>query len=126
MSKKIVIDGIVYEEVTEGNYFIYPDKGSFKDDFDKPYQIRVVKESDDSWSTGIQYDNEFVPKKLTDYVKVVKKRFKGKGKTERPICPHCQQDLIRSYEYKMNPKTGKRNYMAYGWHCDECPYEIRD
>lgn len=125
MNKKLIIDGIVYEEVTEGNYFIYPANGSFKDDFDKPYQIRVVKEADGSWSTGLQYDDEYVPETLPDYVREVKKRYKGRGKdgeaSNRPTCPLCGEDMKVSLEY-VKGKAPRR----YGVHCNECKHEEWD
>lgn len=52
--------------------------------------------------------------------------FKGRGKTERPICPHCQQDLKRSYVYKKNKTTGKWQFVATGWECSECEYKQWD
>lgn len=121
MSRKTTIDGVVYEEITGGNYVIHPEDGSFKDDFDKEFYIRVVAEADGSWSTGLQYIDEYVPEKLPDYVKVVKKRFKGRGKTERPVCPQCGEDMKVSLEYKRGESPER-----YGVHCRACKIEIWD
>jgi hypothetical protein len=43
-------------------------------------------------------------------------------KTERPICPHCQNDLKRSYIREYNP--GK--FMANGWECKACKCKMWD
>lgn len=51
-------------------------------------------------------------------------RRKGQGKTQRPICPHCQQDLDRSY---IRSWVGdKRTYQATGWECKVCKYKQWD
>lgn len=125
MATKLIINEIEYEEVNDGNYIIRPANGLFKDDFDKKYYIRVVKESDGSWSTGLQYEDGYVPEKLPDFVNVVKKRFKGRGKdgesSNKPICPHCGEDLKSSLEY-VKGKAPKK----YGFHCLKCKYQIFD
>jgi len=51
--------------------------------------------------------------------------FKGRGKTERPVCPKCSHDLKRSYE-SIKQENGKWKHIAYGWHCIPCKYEIFD
>jgi|GEM_PF-4092612 len=50
-------------------------------------------------------------------------RFKGRGKTERPICPKCGEDLKRSYETAEEWKKGK---VPYGWHCKKCKHQEWD
>jgi len=54
--------------------------------------------------------------------------YKGRGKhgedSNRPTCPHCQQDLKRSYEsIKQGVKWIK---VPYGYHCLKCKYQIFD
>ena len=51
-------------------------------------------------------------------------RRKGRGKTERPVCPHCQQDLKRSFIRGWS--EDKRTYLAFAWVCVECNYIIWD
>jgi predicted amidophosphoribosyltransferase len=52
--------------------------------------------------------------------------FKGRGKKTRPTCPHCQQDLKRSYEYCWNPETKKGKFEANGWECKKDKYKQWD
>jgi len=62
--------------------------------------------------------------KLVDtYAKRV--HFKGRGKTTKPTCPHCQQDLKRSYE-SVEIASGNWSKVPYGWHCKPCKYQIFD
>jgi hypothetical protein len=49
-------------------------------------------------------------------------RFKGRGKTEKPSCPQCGEDMLRSYE----AKKGKKNKIPYGWHCSTCRHQEWD
>jgi uncharacterized protein with PIN domain len=51
-----------------------------------------------------------------------KLRRKGEGKTERPTCPKCQQDLKRSYTREYNPDK----FVANGWECEGCKVKIWD
>lgn len=51
--------------------------------------------------------------------------FKGRGKTERPTCPTCGEDLKRSYE-AIKQDSGKWVKIPYGHHCKECKYQIFD
>lgn len=51
--------------------------------------------------------------------------FKGRGKTERPVCPRCGDDLKRSYE-SFEIKKGTWSKKPYGWHCSKCKYQIFD
>ena len=48
--------------------------------------------------------------------------WKGRGKTEKPTCPHCGEDLRRSYEIK-KCSTSKK---PYGWHCKTCKHQEWD
>jgi hypothetical protein len=48
--------------------------------------------------------------------------FKGRGKTERPVCPQCGEDLQRSYTYQKKP-NGKWQYVSTGWECTEHRYK---
>lgn len=54
--------------------------------------------------------------------KEVKKRYKGRGKTEKPLCPICNNDMKRSYGYK----EGTKIKVPYGWHCESCKQQIFD
>lgn len=59
--------------------------------------------------------------------KYISKRvcFKGRGKTERPTCPTCGEDLKRSYE-AIKQDSGKWVKIPYGHHCKECKYQTFD
>jgi ssDNA-binding Zn-finger/Zn-ribbon topoisomerase 1 len=120
MIKKSIIDGIVYEEINPDNYIIRPENGLFKDDFDKEYYINVVREEDGSWRSGLQYSDEYVPEKLPDYINAIKKRihFKGRGKTVKPTCPQCGEDMYNSYIRKR--VDGKLKLIKTGIECPEC------
>lgn len=48
-------------------------------------------------------------------------RFKGRGQTTRPTCPHCGEDLKVSLEH-VKGKAPKR----YGHHCLKCKYQTFD
>lgn len=48
--------------------------------------------------------------------------FKGRGKTERPVCTQCGEDLKVSLEYIERGKPPKR----YGLHCKKCKVQIFD
>jgi C4-type Zn-finger protein len=52
--------------------------------------------------------------------------FKGRGKTIKPTCPNCQEDLKRSYEYEWNKVIKKGKCTANGWECKKCKYKIWD
>jgi len=51
-------------------------------------------------------------------------RRKGRGETERPICPHCQQDLKRSSVRGWSGE--KRTYIPTGWECPDCKFKMWD
>lgn len=51
-------------------------------------------------------------------------RRKGRGRTVRPTCPTCQQDLKRSYNKTWDGKKGK--FIPSGWECVECKYKQWD
>lgn len=55
-----------------------------------------------------------------------KKRYKGRGKegeaSNKPVCPLCNKDMKRSYEYK----EGTKLKVPYGWHCEACKQQIFD
>ena len=56
-------------------------------------------------------------------VKELKKRisYKGRGKTERPVCPLCGEDMKVSLEH-VRGKSPKK----YGHHCLKCKYQTFD
>jgi len=53
-------------------------------------------------------------------------RRKGRGKTQRPICPHCHQDLNRASIRKFNPSTKNNPNKSFAWVCVECDYIVWD
>ena len=59
--------------------------------------------------------------------KIVKRiHFKGRGKTERPVCPKCGEDLKRTYTRVWNPKTKRGTFVTSGWECEKDQYKIWD
>lgn len=55
-----------------------------------------------------------------------KLRRKGQGKKERPVCPHCQQDLKRSYVREWDPVLKKQTPLETGYECVPCKYKVWD
>jgi len=47
--------------------------------------------------------------------------YKGRGKTERPTCPHCGEDMKVSLEYVKGGAPRR-----FGVHCTACEYEVFD
>lgn len=45
-------------------------------------------------------------------------RRKGQGKTQRPICANCLEDLDRSYIRAL--VCGKQQFIPNGWECTKC------
>jgi hypothetical protein len=58
-------------------------------------------------------------------VKKCRSIWKGRGETERPVCPTCGDDLKRSYE-SVKQENGKWKKIPYGWHCKEDNYQVFD
>ena len=61
-------------------------------------------------------------------MKISEKHFrrKGRGKTLRPTCPHCTQDLYRAATRGYNKEKGTQPYKSFAWVCVECNYIIWD
>lgn len=51
-------------------------------------------------------------------------RRKGQGKTQRTVCPHCNEDMNRSSVRKWNGKTSP--YISNGWECQKCKFKQWD
>ena len=72
-------------------------------------------------TTLIDFEDRLSGTVLSDWIHT--KRGKGRGKSIIPTCPHCKQDLKRSYETAEDWKKGK---SPYGWHCKKDKYQIWD
>ena len=53
-----------------------------------------------------------------------KRRQKGRGKTVKPICPHCGEDMRRAY--KSSTSEGNTKMIPTGWECEVCKYKEWD
>lgn len=60
---------------------------------------------------------------FNEATELLKKRisYKGRGKTERPVCPLCGEDMKVSLEH-VRGKSPKK----YGHHCLKCKYQTFD
>lgn len=58
---------------------------------------------------------------LSKHVSMSKARYKGRGGTERPVCPYCREDMKVSLEH-VRGKSPKK----YGHHCLKCKYQTFD
>ncbi len=53
-------------------------------------------------------------------------RRKGRGKTERPTCPYCTEDLDRAATRTYNSEKKNSPQKSFGWVCLKCNYIIWD
>jgi hypothetical protein len=58
---------------------------------------------------------------LSRGLKPSQKRFKGRGKTTRPTCPTCGEDLKNAYETQKD-ENGKQHWIKIGKQCKSCKY----